>query len=205
MSILITFRKQLIPNRFNELLLGAINTGEGENLILASGFFQENSFSASTTTSLSISLRNNNILVTTIGVYNNIWLNQYKEFVRKLVLDGINVNPKIVRKSRWHAKIFILKKGVEPIFGIIGSSNMTRPAFGDYGTFNFESDVVLWDSNSPKINDLCIGLSSSLNSEFIDLIYANYNQNLNKKKLIMDNLKDLEYDLNIPNLDNLKY
>jgi hypothetical protein len=34
MSILITLRKQLIPNRVNELLLGAINTREFDILIL---------------------------------------------------------------------------------------------------------------------------------------------------------------------------
>lgn len=36
----------------------------------------------------------------------------------------------------------------QPIAGIIGSSNMTRPAYGQgYDLFNIESDILLFDNS----------------------------------------------------------
>jgi hypothetical protein len=67
------------------LLLNSIDSGEGDNAIICSGFFQENAFSASFTTGLCCTLRRNKISLTTIGVYNNIWVPQYKTFRDNLV------------------------------------------------------------------------------------------------------------------------
>lgn len=203
MSLLILLRKHLSPNRFNELLLNSINTGEGDNAIICSGFFQENVFSASFSTGLCCSLKANNVEVTTIGVYNNIWLPQYKQFRDNLILCGNIVHAKKTRNNKWHAKIFILKKGNEPIFGIIGSSNMTSRAFGVWRDYNFEADVVLWDTASKKINSLCQSQTEITETNLDDVIYADYNIERNRNITPMERLKDLEAELNINSLEDL--
>ncbi len=203
MSLLIILRKQLSPNRFNELLLNSIDTGEGDNAIICSGFFQENVFSASFTTGLCCTLRRNKINLTTIGVYNNIWVPQYKTFRDNLVSCGNAVSAKKTRNNKWHAKIFILKKGNDPIFGIIGSSNMTSRAFGIWRDFNFEADVVLWDTSKSKINTLCQQQTETNNDNIDDVIYADYNNERNRNKTAMDRLRDLEKELDIDNLNDL--
>lgn len=201
MSLLIILRKQLKPNRFNELLINSIDSGEGDNAIICSGFFQEKIFSASLNTGLCCALKKNKVKLTTIGVYNNIWLPQYKLFRDRIKKFGYSISAMQSRNNKWHAKIFILKKGNEPIFGIIGSSNMTSRAFGIGKDFNFEADVVLWDTTFTKINTLCEQQQEN-NDDFNDIIYADYNLEKNKKTA-MDRLRDLEKELDIKSLKYL--
>ncbi len=201
MSILIILRKQSKINVFNELLLNSINLNIANNAILCSGFFQENSFSASLTTGLASALYLNNIEITTIGVYNYLWRPQYVKFRDNLLSSGVRVNAKISKSCKWHAKIFILKKGGNPIFGIIGSSNMTSRAFGICKNFNFEADVVLWDSNYDQLSELTDNKSIYL-SNLNELIYVDYNKEKNRISP-MDQLRELEKELNIEKLMNL--
>lgn len=203
MSVLIIFRKHLRPNRFNELLINSIDTGEGDNAIICSGFFQENVFSASFSTGLCCVLKRNKINLTTIGVYNNIWIPQYKLFRNNIASCGNIISAKQSRNNKWHAKIFILKRGNDPIFGIIGSSNMTSRAFGIWRDFNFEADVVLWDNNLARINSLMQQQADSNNENLDDIIYADYNLERNGNKTAMDRLRDLEKELDIENLKDL--
>lgn len=203
MSVLIILRKQLIPNRFNELLLNSLDTGEGDNAIICSGFFQENVFSASFSTGLCCILNRNKIQLTTIGVYNNIWVPQYKQFRNNLISCGNSIIAKKTKNNKWHAKIFILKKGNDPIFGIIGSSNMTSKAFGVWRDFNFETDVVLWDNTFNKINKLCQNQTEITEGNLDDVIYADYSKEKNRNKTPMDRLRDLENELDIKNLSDL--
>lgn len=203
MSVLIILRKQLRPNRFNELLINSIDSGEGDNAIICSGFFQENVFSASFSTGLCCTLKRNKVNLTTIGVYNNIWVPQYKLFRNNIASCGNTISAKQSRNNKWHAKIFILKKGNDPIFGIIGSSNMTSRAFGIWRDFNFEADVVLWDTTSNKINSLCQQQTDTNNDNIDDVIYADYNIERNRNKTAMDRLRDLEKELDIENLNDL--
>jgi len=52
----------------------------------------------------------------------------------------------------WHAKVFLAKTRGAPMVGIVGSSNITRRAFGEMKDFNYECDVVMWDESVPEIN-----------------------------------------------------
>lgn len=201
MSLLIIFRKSAPVNRFHDLLIKAIESGEGDSALLCSGFFQEmNNYSAAFDSGLCCALRNNNVSITTIGVHNNQWRRRYVEFRNKLVSCGNNVNAYLCHNYHWHAKVFILKKNDIPIFGIIGSSNMTRNAFGNTVPFNFEADVVLWDINNNAINDLCQSQTQS-NTENIsenvldDLVYADYNLERNNGRSAMDKLKEIENEI----------
>ncbi len=205
MSLLIILRKKRYPNYFQKFLLGAIDSNIADNAILCSGFFQENSFSASFSSGLARSLLNNKIAITTIGVYNPIWKPQYIRFRDNLIACGVSVNAKLTASYKWHAKIFILKKGNNPIFGIIGSSNMTSRAFGICKQFNFEADVVLWDDNYSELVNL-----TSKSSEFLldednsnDIIYADYDVEKNNQISIIARLQQLERELDIQNLRDL--
>lgn len=53
---------------------------------------------------------------------------------------------------RWHAKTFIGSVAGAPRIGIIGSSNLTRPAADTSSPFNYEADVVLWYEDDKEIN-----------------------------------------------------
>jgi hypothetical protein len=204
MSLLIILRKHLTPNRFNQLLLGALDTGEGDNAIICSGFFQENGFSASFSTGLSTILNNHNIRLTTFGVYSyGTWLAQYRMFRDNLINNGNTIIAKRTAKLRWHAKIFILKHGNDPIFGIIGSSNMTGSAFGITTTFNYEADVVLWDGNFQLINSLCQFQTNLQEEGLDDIIYADDNLERNRYKTSMDRLRDMEKELDLKNQPEL--
>ena len=86
------------------------------------------------------------------------WLQHYKNFVARLQRAGIAVRPYIVPRRNWHAKIAIKLDGIgQPLAAIVGSSNLTGPAYREgWRTWNYESDVTIWRPNA--------GVDSHLNS-----------------------------------------
>ena len=74
---------------------------------------------------------------------------------------------------RWHAKVFLAKHGNQPLVGIIGSSNITRRAFGLDKDFNYECDVVLWEEGVPEI-DRAIDTAIGDTGDISDVIVTNY-------------------------------
>jgi len=86
-----------------------------------------------------------------IGVHakkTNYWYDNFKLFVSNVCSrkKPINVTAYYEKDGRWHAKIYFLIKNEIPIAAIIGSSNMTQPAFWDCPSyFNIEADMVIWN------------------------------------------------------------
>ncbi len=80
---------------------------------------------------------------------------------------------------------------------------MTSRAFGIWKDFNFEADVVLWNTEFSKINTLCQAQTETNNNDLDDVIYADYNNERNRNKSAMDRLIDLEKELDIDNLKDL--
>ena len=81
-------------------------------------------------------------------------------------------------------------KDRRPILGIIGSSNMTRPAFSSGGTFNYEADVVMWDDSIRGLD----GIMSSViegNENPFGLIVTDYDPDKNKGVSIADRLNGI--------------
>ncbi|AXJ05418.1 hypothetical protein CFN16_15200 [Pseudomonas fluorescens] len=76
----------------------------------------------------------------------------------------------------WHAKVFLAKQGNVPLVGIVGSSNITRRAFGLDKDFNYECDVVFWDETVPEI-DKAISLAIGDPGEVSDVIVTTYDEN----------------------------
>jgi hypothetical protein len=204
MGVAIFLRSRLAPNHFRHLMLNSLNTGIGDNALLCSGFFQENfvswgrmgNYQVSSDGDLPSILSNNNIRLTTVGIYNDTWLASYRNFCNNLRDGGVNVTAKVSARFHWHAKIFILKQGNTPVLGIIGSSNMTRRAFGEVGDFNNEADVFIWEDN--KYNNLDSLLNSTiqqLNEFNNEIIVTDYNPAKNFGLSIEQRLQQLYDDV----------
>ncbi|MCS6880723.1 MAG: phospholipase D-like domain-containing protein [Oscillochloridaceae bacterium] len=93
-------------------------------------------------------------IITIAGKLDKQWLDHYKNFVRRLRQKDLYVKPYLAPKRNWHAKIAIRLKQGKPIAAIIGSSNLTGPAYSENGySWNFECDVLIWE-NSSRLNQL---------------------------------------------------
>lgn|GEM_PF-4702965 len=92
------------------------------------------------------------------------FLNFYKQ-IASLVGSSIdNAELKIFKEDvgNWHAKILIVLDDTNtPLAGIIGSSNLTIPAYGEmYSYFNYESDVMIFNK---KFEDLFENIRCGIN------------------------------------------
>ncbi|MCB9196593.1 MAG: hypothetical protein H6598_10245 [Flavobacteriales bacterium] len=202
MRLIILLRKDSNINLFRDILIDSIASAEGDECYLGSGFFQElkitkkktGIYKASMETSnsgnrLCCSLAKNNVKITTIGVHNSYWVHPYAQFCSSLYHHGISLTSYLFRNS-WHAKTFVLLKEGTPILGIIGSSNITRPAFSSGGKFNYEADVVMWDSSNSKLNGLMNTVIETNENPF-GLIVTDYDPDKNKGITIDDRLKGI--------------
>jgi hypothetical protein len=93
------------------------------------------------------------IVVTVAGKLSDPrWEDFYRNFVLRLSQAGLRVKPFIAPRRNWHAKIAIRLCNGKPIAALIGSSNLTGPAYRlNWHKWNFESDVLIWPS-SPELD-----------------------------------------------------
>ncbi len=95
----------------------------------------------------------------------------------------------------WHAKIFLAKQGEVPLVGIIGSSNITRRAFGLDKDFNYECDVVFWDEAVPDI-DRAMTFAIGNPGDVSDVIVTNYDEtHFANRQPLQDRLSSLEVEI----------
>ena len=207
MGLVIFLRKRQNENWFRKLLVNSMDTGLGNNVLLCSGFFQEyfkgGPYQVSTEANFDNVLLKHKISLTTVGVHNSSWLAPYKHFRNNLQTQGIKVSAKLSTTFHWHAKIYILKKDDRPIFGIVGSSNMTRNAFGVTNPFNFEADVFLWLDEFKELNDLITQSLSEIQQFNSEVIVADYDVEKNFGLTIEDRLKQLSSDVENGELTDL--
>ncbi|MBD8563279.1 NgoFVII family restriction endonuclease [Oxalobacteraceae sp. CFBP 8763] len=195
MPIAITLRTTLAISHFRDAIVTALNSGAGSEALICSGFFQESiggggGYQASLEPGFEKALTANNIAVDIVGVYNGIWKSQYEEFFDNLSAK-IPMTAWYIPGFKWHAKIFILSKDGVPLLGIIGSSNMTSRAFGvGAANFNYECDMILWDSSIAKLHR---DMSALVRQERFasQIIYTEYKPNLNFGITIRQRLEDL--------------
>ena len=153
MSISIVLRTTAATNTFRDAIIAAIGSGHIDEALLCSGFFQENfnggHYKVSTEGGLAAVCATSGIALTTVGVHNAHWMAAYQNFQASLQSAGVKVKCLYKPSMHWHAKVFIGSRAGVPQIGIVGSSNMTRPAFSVTKPFNNECDVFLWDRKSP--------------------------------------------------------
>jgi len=165
MGLQIFLRTNLNISYFRRCLLKLIHTPGITELLLCSGYISERYinpyyrwryplYSILQDDLLNELLITNPKVITVGGMLNFPgWRNSYDNFVRDLRNNNINVDAYIAPKNNWHAKIAMALDKNGPIAGIIGSSNLTRPSYGEtnrnfygrpYYKFNHESDVLIW-------------------------------------------------------------
>ncbi|VVB84737.1 Uncharacterised protein [uncultured archaeon] len=111
-----------------------------------------------------------------------------------------------VLNLKWHAKIFILKNNANPILGIIGSSNITRPAFSDNVPFNYEADIVLWSNGNVIIDSMMRRIAEIIRDDTNyshEVITTDYNPERNNGLSIEDRLNRLNNEIENLNLRDL--
>ncbi len=134
-----------------------------------------------------------------LGLYSYSWKAQYSTFFAQLNAANpchcFSATKKRIAGMGWHAKVFIAKHGKDPVVGIIGSSNITRRAFGIFKDFNYECDVVIWDESLTDINDAINSAIGNAN-DISDVIVTNYDDNhYANKRSLRDRLVDLESEI----------
>ncbi len=193
MPIAILLRRDTAKNIFRNVIINTISAGGVDEVLICSGFFQENrrsSYRATLEGGLGASLASSKIKCTTVGIHNYQWMQSYRDFKAGLIAAGVNAHCKYRKGTKWHAKVFIALHGGVPRVGIIGSSNITRPAFSTTSPFNRECDVVLWSENTSSAPALDEAFE---NDDPSSIIRAPYIQNENGNLTVEDRLLAL-YD-----------
>lgn len=169
MGIWITLRQNNQQSFFRDNLLGMISRKgdlEGTRLLLASGYFSEYPRDQYSICSdkLKIAIRSNRKIQEIDVIGGKGSKTTFERFCSKLgQLGRPSFIPIRIPGSNWHAKIAMILKpeqgtarGTIPVCAIIGSSNLTRPAFGITPApagvasevhFNYECDVLIFSNN----------------------------------------------------------
>ena len=207
MALVIILRKHPNVNRFRDLMIDVISSGLGNNALLCSGFFQEDfhghNYRASQERNFAQVLRSNKIELTTVGVHNWSWKQSYKNFRNNLVAAGVKISAKYMNGLRWHAKVFILSRDDNPIFGIVGSSNITRRAFSTVSDFNYECDTVIWPDSEKEIVGIVEEYLGTIEDPY-EVIRAPYDVEQNRQLTVQDRLTAIKSEILEANLRDLE-
>lgn len=174
MPVRVTLRTKKDFSPFRVLLRKLIEVPGGDSVVLCSGYIQDvdrqqsqRAYSLSEDELLE-SLKKgctNGKVLTVAGKFNSFgsfpseWEAKYALFIRNLRSAGLQVEAWSAPEKNWHAKIAVRLKDRVPVAALIGSSNLTRPAYGipnisppitPFGNWNFEGDVLIW--NDPQYN-----------------------------------------------------
>lgn len=161
MGLLFVMRTGEKISAVKEIIISMNKQLEADSAFLGSGYITEYVdkkhggifyFASAQVNSSKIELKNsfpNNLTI--VGVHSNkssYWYDNYRRFVLNICkrTNPIHVTAYYEKNGRWHAKIYILLKAGVPIAAVIGSSNLTCPAFWDNSSgFNIEADLVIWN------------------------------------------------------------
>lgn len=197
MSMILALRNKQTPNIFRNLILASIQLPKITEVIICSGFFQDNfnksSYCASTEGRFNSLLAASSATVITVGVHNHMWRAPFDRFNNSLLSKGVNVNPRKVVGNRWHAKVFMLSTINGPILSVIGSSNMTRNAFSTSTPFNYECDVALWVPQAKGVSNIVNQVVSDAMPE--DIIRTVYSPSKNSGLTIKSRLTKLREEI----------
>ncbi len=145
---------------FQRAIVGLIDTPGVSKIVLCSGYVSEG-----TQFSISDELKKTMKRATPGGIreieivggmfrgtYGKVNLAKYRSFINNLRRYCRTVPHRAIN-DRWHAKVALgIDSKDEPIAGIVGSSNLTRPAYGEgRRDFNHEADVLIW-SQYPEVD-----------------------------------------------------
>lgn len=203
MPLMIIWRKTGVINQFRVALHQLIE-GVGDELILSSGYVSHGSqFSVDDWSnifpSLDMALTNGLEKVTiragkfgkhsSTATYNLSALNRvvsakssyqerYEAFLSNLIPFLINKRKSIridaYIHDNWHAKVSVKADNGTPFAAIIGSSNLTSTAYGNFtNNFNSECDVLIWRLDYHSSNKFRFLYDENLDGENKKIIHFN--------------------------------
>jgi len=162
MGFTIILRRSGNLSYFRRFLSKMISIPNTNRFLLCSGYVSESSFYSTLDDQLLNDITTfcsnpNSELITIAGrfgykmgsvnLHNSKAESRYKRFVAKIKRNGITPKAYIAPNKNWHAKIAMILKDENPIACIIGSSNLTQPAYSENlqnDEFSYECDVVIW-------------------------------------------------------------
>lgn len=172
MPIRIVLRKDGAQSPFRQMMGKLLSCPVGDSAVICSGYIWEGKgYSVLNDGLLSMIQQGcaKGVLTTVAGKFSHNYYSYYRDFIRKLRASGVMVNPLYASKKNWHAKVairLINGKAPIPVAALVGSSNLTAPAFGmGVKRWNYEADVLIW-SNSE-------GLSSHFKNDDSNLKLGN--------------------------------
>jgi hypothetical protein len=199
--IAVFLRKTAAVNHFRTVLDSFLRVPTLSSAVVTSGFYQEGpAFFASTIFSFPCTKRSTPLLLTFIGVYNGYWVQAFNKFFQNVQNSNciccVNVSTRSPKGLRWHAKVFIGSIAGSPRMGIIGSSNLTRPAAGTSTPFNYEADVVLWYASDTIVNTAVLEILEPL-VQSGEVLVSSYDQDdpLNGGRSLEDHLTALQNEI----------
>ena len=172
MPLSISLRRRMETSPFREELLRLCRCPTGDVLFLGSGYFWEPIETKSARAQYSVladdlleaivqgGCRNGRVVTIGGKFERSVWKERYRCFVRRLRGSGVEVDPYQAPQRNWHAKVAIRlespgrsQEPAIPIAAIVGSSNLTGPAYrAPYGRWNYECDVAIW-MDRPDLNN----------------------------------------------------
>ena len=202
MGIFFTLRRDGAESLFKKFMLDMLDAIQPEEILLCSGYFQENkpyddengnkcysSYQVTTDSdynNLTIcDVLSNTQQITLVGSKDDAqgyWGESYTSFYHNLrnSLGVDRVKAYRDKLNHWHAKEMLMLSNHMVIAGIIGSSNLTRPAYGSNypPTYNIEADTYIYsDVYDQSVRVLLNQVQDGVNSSSI--IVASYSPSLN--------------------------
>lgn len=162
MGFLVLFRRERSRSPFRDYLQALLRWSVADEIVLASGYVWESpsarGYHVSQDDVAQCLLQGGHRRVVTISGmhqrfrgYGTDYFEHYVDFVRSLRQAGVHVDPYVSRTGRWHAKVALALQSGNAVAAIVGSSNLTGPAYGiNRHNFNNEADVVLWSTKSAE-------------------------------------------------------
>ena len=197
MSLALLFRNSANPNLFRNAVLAATGIPGAEEILICSGFFQNyfkaSSYCVSKEGNLAKKLKASAANVITVGVHNASWKPAFDAFNADLLAHGVALTPRLAKKYRWHAKVFLVSTTRGPVFAAIGSSNFTRNAFSTSLPFNYEADVLMWVPQAKGVSSVVREVTRQV--EPMDIIQAPYSAARNGGLTVKDRLTVLRQQI----------
>ena len=178
---------------FRRNLISILSYQSFTQVIICSGYFQEN-YDGGT-----YQILNNGILSTILANpnYANIeyiivggkfssptdkWKISFNKFLSGLKSNRIKFKAFVDPNGKWHAKIAVGIENKIPKTVLIGSSNMSRPAFDEpYRFFNIEADILLLANESKLKNHF--NLEETANQNPLSQIVADLSPGVDQANL----------------------
>ena len=191
-------RTTAATNDFKRILESFVSIPTLSRAVITSGFYQEGpTFFASDLFKFPCVNRSSPSLVTFVGVYDGRWVPAFTQFGFNVIKNAckccVDISLRRPKGARWHAKVFIGHIGGHPRFGIVGSSNLTRPAADTTKPFNFEADAVVWYESDTDVHSAVLrGMEAVAHQAMVLMTKYDPQDTLNNGRSIQDQLQALE-------------